>query len=444
MCDTLVALGGVTADGVTLFGKNSDREPNEAHRVLRVPASDHAAGSKVRCTYVEVPQVAHTHALLLCKPHWIWGAEMGANEHGLTIGNEAVFTKLGYEKGPGLIGMDFLRLALERARTAGEALHVITALLEQYGQGGNCGFAHKTYYHNSFLIADAQSAWVLETAGREWAAERVHDVRTISNGITIGNRWDEASPNLVKLAMDRGWCKRVEQFHFGRCYSDPLFTTFSRCNDRQCRTTDALKAQRGRITAHSVMEALRDHGPRGERPYSPDRGLRNFEVCAHAGFGPIRGTGTTGSMVSHLAPDGATHFVTGTAAPCTSVFKPAWVDVDFPGEQPVPGNTYDEASLFWRHEALHRGVLRDYATRLALFGDERELLEQRFVEEALGRRREGPRVRSQFAAECFAAAAAAESEWLGRVQAAPMRRRNGWLYENTWAGFNRQAKMPAR
>lgn len=36
MCDALVALGSVTADGVALFGKNSDREPNEAHHLLRI------------------------------------------------------------------------------------------------------------------------------------------------------------------------------------------------------------------------------------------------------------------------------------------------------------------------------------------------------------------------------------------------------------------------
>ncbi|HLC34127.1 MAG TPA: C69 family dipeptidase [Anaerolineales bacterium] len=444
MCDTLVALGGVTADGVTLFGKNSDREPNEGHHVVRIPAAHHAAGSKVKCTHIEMPQVSHTFAVLLAKPFWIWGAEMGANEHGVTIGNEAVFTKVGYEKGPGLIGMDFLRLALERARTAGEALHVITQMLEQYGQGGNCGFAHKTYYHNSFLIADPDSAWVLETAGREWAAERVRDVRTISNGITIGSRWDEASPNLVKLAVDRGWCKRSEQFHFGRCYSDPLYTSFSRCNDRQCRTTDALTAQRGRITVHTVMQALRDHGPQGSRPYTPDRGIRNFEVCAHPGFGPIRATGTTGSMVSHLAPDGATHFVTGTAAPCTSLFKPAWVDADVPGQAALPGGTYDQATLFWRHEALHRATLRDYATRLPLYAGEREALEQRFVDEALARRRESSRVHAEFVQACFADAARAEQAWLERVEALPRRAHAGWLYERAWTGFNREAHMPVR
>ncbi len=48
MCDTLVVTTDATANGVTLFAKNSDREPNEAHHLLLVPAADHApSGSNV-------------------------------------------------------------------------------------------------------------------------------------------------------------------------------------------------------------------------------------------------------------------------------------------------------------------------------------------------------------------------------------------------------------
>jgi dipeptidase len=139
----------------------------------------------VKCTYIEIPQVRETCQVLLAKPFWIWGAEMGSNEFGVTIGNEAVFTKTPYNKQAGLIGMDFLRLALERSDTAAAALTTIIQLLEEYGQGGNCGCAHAFYYHNSYLICDQEEAWVLETSGREWAAEKVVDVRSISNAITM-------------------------------------------------------------------------------------------------------------------------------------------------------------------------------------------------------------------------------------------------------------------
>ena len=226
MCDTFVALQNATKDGSVIFGKNSDREPNEAHELVVIPHATHAPGTEVECTYLSVPQVRETNAVFLSKPFWIWGAEMGANEHGVVIGNEAVFTKVPYQKEPGLIGMDFLRLALERATTSEEALDEIITLLEIYGQGGNCGFSHEFYYHNSFLIADPQSAWVLETAGKHWAAEKVRDLRSISNIITIGSTWDRASNDLVSHALSQGWCRDEEDFDFGRCYSDLIFSKF--------------------------------------------------------------------------------------------------------------------------------------------------------------------------------------------------------------------------
>ena len=87
MCDTLVVLPNSTADGSLIFAKNSDREPNEAHHLLAVPAAEHAPGEMLQCTYIQIPQVPHTNAVLLAKPFWIWGAEMGANEHGVVIGH---------------------------------------------------------------------------------------------------------------------------------------------------------------------------------------------------------------------------------------------------------------------------------------------------------------------------------------------------------------------
>jgi len=43
---------------------------------------------------------------------------MGSNEHGVVVGNEAVFSKIPYGKEDGLIRMDFLHLGLEQAATA--------------------------------------------------------------------------------------------------------------------------------------------------------------------------------------------------------------------------------------------------------------------------------------------------------------------------------------
>lgn len=66
------------------------------------------------------------------------------------------------------------RLALERSSSALEALRVITDLLARYGQGGSCREDPTPFcYHNTFLLADRTEAWVLETAGRLWAAQRI-------------------------------------------------------------------------------------------------------------------------------------------------------------------------------------------------------------------------------------------------------------------------------
>jgi secernin len=439
MCDTIVALGNSTADGAVLFAKNSDRDPREAHEIVRVPAARHAPGAVVRCTHIEVPQVERTFEIILSKPFWIWGAEMGANEHGVAVGNEAVFTKVPYEKKPGLIGMDFLRLALERSRTAAEARDTITGLLAAHGQGGNCGYPGKLFYHNSFLIADPKEAWVLETAGPHWAAERVRDVRTISNRITIGGRWDLASAELATYAVKRRWCRGRDDFDFGRCYSDFLFSRFSDARRRQCRTGEFLEARKGRLTVEDLMGVLRDHGPGSGPGWTPASGLTGADVCDHAGFGPIRRSQTTGSLVSHLAPGVQTHFLTGTAAPCTSIFKPVWLGVELQDRGPAPTGTYDEAALFWRHESLHRTTLRNYAGNLPFYAAERDALERRFVAEAMSIREKSSGDRAAFSARCFTEADHAEAGWRARIAEAKLPDRRPFLYASAWRGFERAA-----
>ena len=53
MCDTFVALAPATADGSVILGKNSDREPNEAHQIVLVPGASHPRDARVDCTYIE-------------------------------------------------------------------------------------------------------------------------------------------------------------------------------------------------------------------------------------------------------------------------------------------------------------------------------------------------------------------------------------------------------
>ena len=191
MCDTFIALPSITKNNTLIFGKNSDREPNEAHAIVRFPRMKHIE-STLRCSFIDIPQVEDTFEIILSKPFWVWGAEMGVNEYGVTIGSSAVFTKVKFKKtNNGLSGMDFLRLALERSCTSQEALNCITSLLETYGQDACGGYQNKDfYYHNSFIIADSKEAWILETAGNEWVAKKVKQYGSISNGLTITDDYD--------------------------------------------------------------------------------------------------------------------------------------------------------------------------------------------------------------------------------------------------------------
>uniref|UniRef100_A0A8C8U3W9 Secernin 3 n=1 Tax=Peromyscus maniculatus bairdii TaxID=230844 RepID=A0A8C8U3W9_PERMB len=173
-CDTFVALPPATVGNRVIFGKNSDRLFDEVQEVIYCPAAVHNdLGKRLKCTYIEIDQVPETYAVVLSRPAWLWGAEMGANEHGVCIGNEAVWGRENVSKEEALLGMDLVRLGLERADTAEKALDVIVDLLEKYGQGGNCAEGEEFSYYNSFLIADRNEAWILETSGKYWAAEKV-------------------------------------------------------------------------------------------------------------------------------------------------------------------------------------------------------------------------------------------------------------------------------
>src|SRR5438105_2972477 len=81
-CDSLVALRTATADGSVLFAKNSDRPADECQPLLQVPRQTHAAGTRLRCTYIDIPQVSETARALGSRPFWCWGFEHGLNEHG--------------------------------------------------------------------------------------------------------------------------------------------------------------------------------------------------------------------------------------------------------------------------------------------------------------------------------------------------------------------------
>ena len=204
-CDTMVALGNSTKSGNVIFAKNSDRPLGESQPLCLFEAKDYPDQELLSCTYISIPQVSRTYKVLGSKPYWIWGFEHGMNEWGVAIGNEAVWSREEEERENGLLGMDLVRLGLERSKTAYEALHVITDLLKTYGQGGNASVTMDFRYHNSFLIADTCEAWILDTVNRRWVARRVKNAEGISNCYSTGMRTPETSRN-----MPMRWATRTE------------------------------------------------------------------------------------------------------------------------------------------------------------------------------------------------------------------------------------------
>ncbi|MDA3872036.1 MAG: C69 family dipeptidase [Candidatus Marinimicrobia bacterium] len=441
MCDTIIIPAEVSPDGTTIFAKNSDREPNEAQSIVRIPAQDHSENENLKCTYIKIPQVKHTNTIVISQPFWIWGAEMGVNEYGVAIGNEAVFTKIKYEKSKSLIGMDLLRLGLERAKTSREAVLVITKMLEKYGQSGDCGFKHKMYYHNSFIIADPQNTWVLETAGKHWVAKKIKDVYSISNCLIIHNNWDLISADLVNFAIKKGWCKSEDDFDFANSFSDHLFTKFSDSHNRRNRTMELLKSKKHNIMIKDIFSILRDHKNNGSNNWRPDEKISGANVCMHASFGPIRISQTVSSFISYLYPDNPLIFATGTAAPCTGIFKPVWTDVELPNMGQKPTGVYDNTSLFWQHEILHRNILNDHQTFVSLFKSKRNDLEEKFLNSALSNLQSSRAERKKITDRCFKESEKAENDWLKLIKKSKIKKQQKLLHKLAWKKFNKQAQI---
>ncbi len=339
MCDTI---GKIIPGKGGLFGKNSDRSPNEPQVVEYYPAMVHNS-AKVKTTYIEVEQVEKTKAIVLSRPVWMWGGEMGVNECGVCIGNEAVFTKGAYGK-DGLTGMDMLRLALERSETAEGALHCIIDLLGKYGQGGNCGYDHDFYYDNGFLIMDRNEIYILETAGKNWVYKKT-DYGAISNRLSIGDEGDVYSG---------------AKCDFAKQYTEMVYSTFSKAANRRNLTKKAIEKA---SCLEDFFGALRQHEHTGE-PFC--RGSVG-SPCMH--FGGLVGDHTTQSMAVELLENGEMRiWITGMSAPCVSVFKP----------YPFGAECATTREYWLEAEHFHRGFLGHKIP--PTYYEERDTIEKELVQ----------------------------------------------------------------
>jgi secernin len=354
-CDTVVVLGPHTRRGATTLAKNSDRPPLECQPLFHAARRKYPSGATVHCQYLEIPQAAETAALVGSRPWWLWGFEHGVNEHGVAIGNEAVLT---HEELPatGLLGMDLVRLGLERGKNARDAVAVIAALIERYGQGGSAAHDFDFRYSGGFIIADPHEAWVLESSGRQWAARKVHDRACISNRITTECAYDIASPDLRDYAKDRGWWDGESQFDFAAVYAggeevDPLTACARLARSRE------LAGRRGKRTVRDMIAMLRDHYERGEMPIidAPAGSGKSLSICMHGV------SATTASMVAELPsqPGEPPVMWACLAAPCSGIYFPLYPTAPIPPVLAAGGGQPSPQSPWWRMKRIQDLVAAD-------------------------------------------------------------------------------------
>ncbi|MBC8179901.1 C69 family dipeptidase [candidate division KSB1 bacterium] len=275
-CDTWVALKNATKNGNVILAKNSDRTLFDCQPLMFHPRTKWTKGSEVDLGRIKVPQVKETYATMGSSPYWCWGYEEGINEFGVAIGNEGIWTKplsenieaqkKGGEIKLGPTGMDLLRLGLERGKTAKEALNVITTLLEKYGQfGSGVPTVDKDgAYNNSFIIADPNEAWVLETAGNKWIAKKFEEgVTSISNKISITTDWDKASKDLIDYAIRKDWWEKDQrnEFNFEKAYTDKSLSKRGQARRAKIRANcsqNLLMEQKEKIDVSWMKRIARD------------------------------------------------------------------------------------------------------------------------------------------------------------------------------------------
>ena len=433
MCDTLVALPAATARGALLFAKNSDRERNEAQLLEIAPVRRNAPRQPLKLTYITIPDIARTHACLISRPFWMWGAEIGANDAGVVIGNEALHARTPAQRRRALTGMDLVRLGLERADTAAHAVEIIVDLLEQHGQGGDCGHLGRFYYNNGFIIADPTEAYVLETAGRLWAVQRADAPRALSNAYSIGRDYDRVSPGLARHAAAQGWTGEDGRFDLAASLVDEARDAVSFGRGRCARGQALLDAAAPALTPHAMMAILRDHG---DAAHWTPANTQGRTICMHAAEGARRSQ-SVASMVSELKDGRFVHWVTGTSAPCTSLFKPVIFEAGLPGQGAPPTDRFDVQAPWWRHEQLHRAMLRDFGPALASLEDERDALEARFIARM---DTASPTDVVEAARQCWREAALAEDRW--RANLPPASATPHDRYRRSWARLNQVAGFP--
>jgi dipeptidase len=219
----------------------ADHKPGETRKIYHInqyktwPPSEGLKWDLVRndFTGLEIPEVAHTYGYI----HGMFGY---MNDQQLGIGESSIGCQKKMENATPTPKLDLTMLtllAMERCRTAREAIRLMGSLAETYGYGFNDG-------GEMLAVSDPREVWVFEIMpvgplwtpktgkpGAVWCAERVPDdeVSVCPNESRIGeidladaDRF-MASPNVISYGVENGFYdpKSGRPFNWKRAY-DPV------------------------------------------------------------------------------------------------------------------------------------------------------------------------------------------------------------------------------
>ncbi len=232
-CTNFLVSAGASADGSTMVTYTADSHSFYGELYYR-PPGEHAPGTMIPVyewdtgTYLgEIAQAPVTYSVI-----------GNMNEHQVTIG-ETTFGGRRLRDPDAIIDYgSLIYITLQRARTAREAIGIMTSLVEEYG-----------YYSKgeTFSIGDPEEVWIMDLIGKGkvekgavWVARRVPDgyVSGHANAARIRTfpRNDKNTlyaPDVVDFARDQGWYEGDDaDFDFTAVYDPDAFGTRRACEAR--------------------------------------------------------------------------------------------------------------------------------------------------------------------------------------------------------------------
>jgi hypothetical protein len=323
MCDTFILSNPSSGEKKRYFAKNSDREISEMQIPVYISKNGSSSDEGLILEYSEKYQkgtklltkkylfdsseIKQKYSVILSKPVWMWGGEIGVNEKGLAIGNEAVYSKLtSPEPAEGLLAMDVLRAALECCGTAEEALEFLIRLTEKHSMSADGGYKNIYCYDSSFLIMDVKKGYVFETAGKEWASKEIDANWFISNAYSIETEYDRISGNNKNVNFKTEFEDRERALEKAGDYR----------RERGLAKLNARPADNA-----LVKEVLRSHLNDSEEIKPGCRAIcrhpaEENEIC------------TTASMYVEYMGDSFILWIANSPFPCMSVYLPYAFNVD--------------------------------------------------------------------------------------------------------------------